>query len=131
MKVGDLVACERTLNVGKITEVRDFMPDSRGRPRWVDYVVRWTNGEIGLYRAEQLWKIQPTRRKIKIAKTRSSGGRMNVGDLVKDIILDKLGIVVGFHWQDDEDEVYAIVLLNDNSKVLCSYEDMELIACSL
>ena len=56
---------------------------------------------------------------------------MKIGDLVKDIILDKLGIIIDFHWQDDEDEVYAVVQLPDNSTVLCSYEDMELVACNL
>ena len=55
---------------------------------------------------------------------------MKIGDLVKDKITELLGIIVGTHWQDDEDEVYAVVQLPDNSKVLCSYEDMELIACS-
>ena len=56
---------------------------------------------------------------------------MNIGDLVKDRITELLGIIVDFHWQDDEDETYAVVQLPDNSKVLCSYEDMELIACNL
>ena len=56
---------------------------------------------------------------------------MKVGDLVKDKITKLLGIIVDFHWQDDEDETYAVVCLHDNSFVLCSYEDMDLIACSL
>ena len=56
---------------------------------------------------------------------------MKRGDLVKCLIVEQLGIIVDFHWQDDEDEIYAVVQLPDNSKVLCSYEDMELIACNL
>tara|TARA_R100000700_G_C3127677_1_gene114121 strand:+ start:142 stop:315 length:174 start_codon:yes stop_codon:yes gene_type:complete len=55
---------------------------------------------------------------------------MNIGDLVKCLILGELGILIDFHWEDTEDEVYAVVQLADNSTVLCSYEDMELIACS-
>ena len=54
---------------------------------------------------------------------------MNIGDLVKCLILGELGILIDFHWEDTEDEVYAVVQLADNSCVLCSYEDMELIAC--
>ena len=56
---------------------------------------------------------------------------MEIGDLVKCLILGQLGIIIDFHWQDDEDEVYALVQLSDNTTVLCSYEDMELIACNL
>ena len=56
---------------------------------------------------------------------------MKIGDLVKDKITELLGIIVDFHWEDTEDETYAVVQLPDNSKVLCSYEDMELIACNL
>ena len=56
---------------------------------------------------------------------------MRIGDLVKDKILDVLGIIIGFQWNDDNDETYAVVQLPDNSCVLCSYEDMELIACNL
>ena len=55
---------------------------------------------------------------------------MTIGDLVKDKILGELGIIIDLQWQDDEDEVYALVQLADNTTVLCSYEDMELIACS-
>ena len=54
---------------------------------------------------------------------------MKIGDLVKCLILGELGILIDFHWEDTEDEVYAVVQLADNSTVLCSYEDMELIAC--
>jgi len=54
---------------------------------------------------------------------------MKIGDLVKCLILGELGILIDFHWEDTEDEVYAVVQLADNSCVLCSYEDMELIAC--
>ena len=56
---------------------------------------------------------------------------MKIGDLVKCLILGQLGIIVAFHWEDTEDETYAVVQLPDNSMVLCSYEDMELIACNL
>ena len=54
---------------------------------------------------------------------------MQIGDLVKDKIIDEMGIIVDIHWADTEDEVYAVVQLADNSTVLCSYEDLELIAC--
>ncbi len=54
---------------------------------------------------------------------------MNIGDLVKCLILGELGMLIDFHWEDTEDETYAVVQLADNSTVLCSYEDMELIAC--
>ena len=56
---------------------------------------------------------------------------MNIGDLVKDKITEMLGIIVDVVWDDSEDEAYAVIHLPDNSKVLCSYEDMELIACNL
>ena len=53
---------------------------------------------------------------------------MQVGDLVKDIILGQMGIIIDLQWIDDADEVVAVVQLPDDTKVLCSYEDMELIA---
>ena len=56
---------------------------------------------------------------------------MNIGDLVMDKILDQMGIIIDLQWIDDEDEVYALVQLADNTTVLCSYGDMELIACNL
>ena len=56
---------------------------------------------------------------------------MRIGDLVKDKIIDQMGIIVDIHWADTEDEVYAVVQLADNTTVLCSYEDLELIACNL
>ena len=56
---------------------------------------------------------------------------MKIGDLVKDRITELLGIIVDVVWDDSEDEAYAVIQLPDNSKVLCSYEDMELIACNL
>ena len=56
---------------------------------------------------------------------------MKIGDLIKDKITQLLGIIVGFGFHDDVDEAYAVVQLPDNSHVLCSYEDMELIACNL
>ena len=54
---------------------------------------------------------------------------MKIGDLVKDKITELMGIIINFHWEDCDDEVYAIVQLHDNSMVLCSYEDIEIIAC--
>ena len=56
---------------------------------------------------------------------------MKRGDLVKCLIVGQLWIIVDLHCEDTEDETYAVVQLPDNSKVLCSYEDMELIACNL
>ena len=53
---------------------------------------------------------------------------MKIGDLVLDKILDQMGIIVDLEWNDAVDEVMAVVQLPDNTKVLCSYEDMELIA---
>ena len=53
---------------------------------------------------------------------------MKVGDLVLDKILDQMGILIDFHWEDTEDETYAVIELSDNTTVLCSYEDMELVA---
>ena len=55
---------------------------------------------------------------------------MKIGDLVKDIILGQMGIIVDLEWNDAVDEVVAVVQLPDDTKVLCRYEDMELIACS-
>ena len=52
---------------------------------------------------------------------------MNIGDLVKDKITELLGIIVDFGFDDDVDEAYAVIQLPDNSKVLCSYEDIEVI----
>ena len=54
---------------------------------------------------------------------------MKIGDLVKCLIIDQMGILIDFYWEDTEDETYAVVQLPDNSRVLCSYEDLELIAC--
>lgn len=53
---------------------------------------------------------------------------MKIGDLVKDIILGQMGIIVDLEWNDAVDEVMAVVQLPDDTTVLCSYEDMELIA---
>lgn len=55
---------------------------------------------------------------------------MKIGDLVLDKILDQMGILIDFHWESTEDETYAVIQLSDNTTVLCSREDMELIACS-
>jgi len=55
---------------------------------------------------------------------------MKIGDLVKDKIIDQMGIIVDLHWEDTESEMYAVVQLFDDTTVLCSYADMELIACS-
>ena len=56
---------------------------------------------------------------------------MKIGDLVMDIILGRMGIIIDLQWLDDADEVVAIVQLSDDTKVLCSYEDIKLIACNL
>ena len=56
---------------------------------------------------------------------------MKIGDLVLDIILGQMGIIVDLEWIDDVDEVVAVVQLSDDTTVLCSYEDMKLIACNL
>ena len=55
---------------------------------------------------------------------------MRIGDLVRDKIIDQMGIIVDLHWDDTESEMYAVIQLFDDTKVLCRYEDMELIACS-
>ena len=56
---------------------------------------------------------------------------MNIGDLAKDRITELLGIIVDVVWDDSEDAAYAVVQLPDNSKVLCSRGDIEVIACNL
>ena len=66
-----------------------------------------------------------------VNKNRTFGGKMKIGDLVKDVILGQLGIIIKLEWLDDADEVVALVQLSDNTTVLCSYEDMELVACNL
>jgi predicted phosphodiesterase len=55
---------------------------------------------------------------------------MKIGDLVRDTLNDKLGIIIDTHYCTMEDEVYALIQLSDNTDVLCSYGDIELIACS-
>ena len=55
---------------------------------------------------------------------------MKIGDLVLDKILGQMGIIIDLQWIDDADEVVAVVQLPDDTTVLCSYEDMKLIACS-
>ena len=55
---------------------------------------------------------------------------MNIGDLVKDTWLDLLGIIVDLQWDEEHDEMLAVVQLLDNTKILCSYGDIELVACS-
>ena len=54
---------------------------------------------------------------------------MNIGDLVKDKDFG-LGIIIDFQWDDDHDEMLANVQLLNNTQVLCSREDIELVACS-
>ena len=54
---------------------------------------------------------------------------MNVGDLVKDKDFG-LGIIIDFQWDDDNDEMLANVQLLNSTQVLCSREDIELVACS-
>ena len=56
---------------------------------------------------------------------------MKIGDLVLDIILGQMGIIIDLQWIDEADEVVAVVQLPDDTTVLCSYEDMKLIACNL
>ena len=55
---------------------------------------------------------------------------MRIGDLVMDKLINQMGIIVDLHWDDTESEVCAVIQLFDDTKVLCRYEDMELIACS-
>jgi hypothetical protein len=55
---------------------------------------------------------------------------MNIGDLVKDVWLDLMGLIVDFEYDEDNDEMLAVVQLLDTTKVLCSHEDIELVACS-
>mgnify|MGYP003123917264 CR=1 FL=1 len=55
---------------------------------------------------------------------------MQIGDLVLDKELDEMGIIVDLQWCDDGDEMCVVVQLSDNSTVLASYEELELIACS-
>ena len=51
---------------------------------------------------------------------------MNVGDLVKDKDFG-LGIIVDLQWDSGEDEILAVILLFNNTRIFCSYEDMEVI----
>ena len=53
---------------------------------------------------------------------------MNIGDLVNDKDFG-LGIIIDLQWDDDHDEILAVVQLG-NDRVLCSREDIELVACS-
>ena len=55
---------------------------------------------------------------------------MKIGDLVLDLELNEMGIIIDLQWCDDGDEMCAVVQLPDNSTVLASYEELELIACS-
>ena len=55
---------------------------------------------------------------------------MQIGDLVLDKELDEMGIIVDLQWCDDGDEMCVVVQLSDNSTVLASYEELELISCS-
>ena len=55
---------------------------------------------------------------------------MQIGDLVLDKELDEMGIIVDLQWCDDNDEMCVVVQLSDNSTVLASYEELELISCS-
>ena len=58
------------------------------------------------------------------------GGTMQIGDLVLDKELDEMGIIIDLQWNDEGDEMCVVVQLPDNSTVLASYEELELIACS-
>ena len=55
---------------------------------------------------------------------------MQIGDLVLDKELDEMGIIIDLQWNDEGDEMCAVVRLPNNSTVLASYEELELIACS-
>ena len=52
---------------------------------------------------------------------------MQIGDLVRDTWLDMLGIIVDLQWDDDHDEVLAVVQLLATTMILCSYEDIEVV----
>jgi hypothetical protein len=51
---------------------------------------------------------------------------MNIGDLVKDKDFG-LGIIIDLQWDDDHDEILAVLQLSNNTQVLCSHEDIEVI----
>ena len=51
---------------------------------------------------------------------------MNIGDLVKDKEFG-LGIIINLQWDDDHDEMLAVIQLLNNTQVLCSHEDIEVI----
>ena len=51
---------------------------------------------------------------------------MNIGDLVKDKDFG-LGIIIDLQWDDDHNEVLAVVQLLDDTRVFCSYEDIEVV----
>ena len=55
---------------------------------------------------------------------------MQIGDLVLDKELDEMGIIIDLQWNDEGDEMCVVVQLPDNSTVLASYEELELISCS-
>ena len=55
---------------------------------------------------------------------------MRIGDLVMDLELNEMGIIIDLQWNDEGDEMCALVQLPDNTTVLASYEELELIACS-
>ena len=52
---------------------------------------------------------------------------MNIGDLVRDTWLDMLGIIIDLQWDEEHDEMLAVVQLLDGSRLWYSYEDMEVI----
>ena len=55
---------------------------------------------------------------------------MKVGDLVLDTLNNKLGIIIDAHYCAFAEEIFALIQLSDNTEVLCSYGDIELIVCS-
>ena len=51
---------------------------------------------------------------------------MQIGDLVKDKDFG-LGLIIDLQWDDDHDEILAVVQLLNNTQVLCSHDDMEVV----
>jgi len=55
---------------------------------------------------------------------------MNIGDLVRDITIQAVGLIVEIGSDDRTNEPYAVVRLLDGTDVLVFYEHLELVACS-
>jgi hypothetical protein len=54
---------------------------------------------------------------------------MNIGDLVRDKVIDQLGVITEIGFDDDVEEPYIVIELCDGSEVLASHEELELISC--